>query len=121
MGFDARDWVRGLKPWEQFWNFCDLLANTEGTWLQVAQSRDDRNLGQWQKLAEEMAVGGRKFRPPAAGFDGLRAEIHGLRNDLREVHRLPTLPGPETPLDRIKDNKKAIAERRMDDALGYTG
>lgn len=97
-----------------------MFSNTEGTWLQAAKVQDKRHLGRWQQLWEEMQHGRRKPRPQAAGFDGLRAEIHGLRNDIRAVNGLPLLDGPPTPIDEIKDNKKVIADRRMDAALGYT-
>lgn len=112
--------MRGLKPWEQFYNYCDGLSNTEGTWLQSAKARDKRNLGRWQQLWEEMQRNPRKSRPPAVGFTGLRAEIHGLRNDIRAAFHMAPLDGPATPIDDIKDNQRVISDRALDRALGYT-
>lgn len=97
-----------------------MLSNTEGTWLLAAQAKDDRYLADWERLWEQAQQNPAKAsRPQLAGFDALRSEIHGLRNDLRLVNRLPLLDGPESPLDRMKDRKKAIGDRRLDAALGF--
>lgn len=119
INFDARDWLRGTRPWSQFWNFCDMFSNTEGSWLQDAQAADDRHLARWEQLYEQALRDREPYRPPLAGYDALRAELRELRNDFRQANGLPPLPGPASPLDRIKERKRSIGDRHLDDALGY--
>ena len=119
IGFDARDWLRGLKPWAQFLNFADMFANTEGSWLWAAQVDDDRFLGHFEAMHEAAMRDPRPPRPPLAGYDALMATLTGLRNDFRASHGLPLLEGPQGPIDKIKDRKKTLVDSKLDAALGY--
>jgi hypothetical protein len=117
-GFDARDWIRGIKPWDQFYNYCDMFSNTEGSWLQEAQSLDDRHLAEWEQLYEK-ALRAKRIRPRLAGYDALRSEIREIHNTIRGYMQMPRLDGPATPMDVIKERKKTIGDRRLDSVLGY--
>ena len=95
-----------------------MFANREGSHFQAAQCEDERHLAEWEKRFEE-SERLNSYRPQLAGFDALRAAIHGLRNDIRLVNRLPQLDGPLSPFDKIKLRKREISDRRLDAALGY--
>lgn len=95
-----------------------MFANTEGSWLWASQLSDDRHLAQFEQMYERSQQDHREHRPPLAGYDGLLAAINGLRNDLRILNHMPTVPGPKTPLDLIKERKKTVSNARLDSLLG---
>lgn len=113
-GFDARDWIRGSRPWGQFYNYCDMFSNTEGSWLQEAQALDDRHLAQWEQLYEQ-AMRSKRTRPRIAGFDAYLSELRQIHNTIRAYMQMPALDGPAGPWDRIKERKKALSDQRLDE------
>lgn len=94
-----------------------MFANTEGTWLWSAQLNDDRNLAEIELAHEQAKRDPHAGRPSLAGYDATRAEIRDLRNDIRAIHRLPTVPGPQGPIERIKARKRDISLGRVHDLL----
>ncbi len=111
--------MRGLKPWDQFLIYCDMFANTEGSWLWADQISDPRHLSEYEQQYEEAQRNPDRFRPPLAGYDALLSAINGLRNDIRIVKGLPTLDGPKTPLDELAERKKRVSNSNLDKALGF--
>jgi hypothetical protein len=109
-----------LKPWDQFYNYCEMFANTDGSWFQHAQAHDERKLAAWEQAYETAMRSREPYRPPLAGYSTLIAAINGMRNDLRAAHHMPPLEGPAGPWEVIKDRKRALNNRRLDQALGYT-
>lgn len=109
-----------MKPWDQFHNYCEMFASTDGSWFQDAQARDERKLAAWEQAYEQALRSREPYRPQLAGYNSLRAEIRELRNDIRGSQGMPPLEGPAGPWEVIKDRKKALNNRRLDKALGYT-
>ena len=118
LGLDARDWLRGLKPWDQFLNLADMCANTDGSWLWAAQLTDESRLAQWEQLYENAQRNKGDHRPSLAGYDAVLGAINGLRNDFRVANRMPIIPGPKSPMDLITDRRKAVSKARLDKLLG---
>jgi hypothetical protein len=118
-GFDARDWLRGLKPWDQFLTFCEMFANTRGSWLWADQLSDPNHLAEFEQQYDEAQRDPKKYRPPLVGYDDLVSAMTDLRNEIRAMRGLPAVQGPETPIDVLKDRKRAISESKLDEALGY--
>lgn len=98
-----------------------MFANTDGSWLWASQLSDERHLAQFEQMHEASDRSKGQHRPPLVGYDTLVAAINGLRNDLRVVNRLPVLPGPKTPLDTVKERRKAVTTARLDALLGEQG
>jgi hypothetical protein len=91
-----------------------MFSNTEGSWLQEAQALDDRHLAEWEQLYEQ-AMRAKRVRPRMAGYDALRSEIREIHNTIRAYLEMPLLDGPASPLDRIKERKKALSNARLDE------
>lgn len=113
--------MRGTRPWTQFLNHCDTVAQIEGSRLRSAQVSDPRFDHEIERLLLERK--GQTSRPP---LEGDTAEVRGLRtvsNDLRLLIRelahvaVPMLEGPETPADRIAHRKKSIGRARISEIL----
>lgn len=108
-GLDARDWIRGRRPWDQFLNYCTTVARTPGTQLNAAQLNDDRYLAEFKKLLDEAPA---VSRPPIEGHTRLIQAIYMLANEVRAQTRqlakvdLRPILGPEMPADRLRDQKK---------------
>jgi hypothetical protein len=92
-----------------------MFSNRDGSYLWAAQLKDDRHLAEFEKKYEEAERSREPYRPPLEGYDALLAAINGLRNDVRADKGLPMIAGPKSPVDRIKDRKKAISNRRLDE------
>lgn len=120
-GVDARDWIRGQRPWAQFLVYCDDVAQREGGRLWAAQLADERYDAEIERILAER--GDRKIRP---GLEGDTAEVKAIRllsNDIRRLTRLITkarieaLEGPETPADRLARRKQSMSRARIAELL----
>lgn len=115
-GTDARDWIRGERPWDQFLNYCVTVAQRPGTKLYAAQLNDDRYLPEFEKLLAETEP---STRPPLEGHSRLVQAIYMLANEVRAQTRiigrveLRPIEGPEMPADRIREQKKATGLARI--------
>lgn len=99
---------------------CNKLANTDGTELNAAMLKDERNDAEIEKLLHKQAG---KYRPRLEGDTALVKAIRQLSNDLRLSMRvqgiqLPFLEGPEGPADRIHARKRAIGRARIAEIRG---
>lgn len=122
MHVDARDWIRGRRPWPQFLTYAIRVANTEGSDLWAAQLSDDRNLPAIKSALR--ALGDRPVRPPLAGHTAVVAGLYLVANQIRQLtgaiaHTvLPPLLGPEMPTDRITAAAVAQSLAQTDAAIG---
>lgn len=110
LGVDALDWIRGLRPWPQFFRFYHRCCRRVGSACHSALLTDP-------ELAEQAAKLPKSKNPPAFGFS---AEIHALRDiaDLliaRMVKdpRASMLPRPLTGADLLALQKRQAAMNRM--------
>lgn len=114
--WDARDWIRGERPWPQFLNFCDAIANDDGSRLWAAQLSDERHQQAIEKMLAERKT---KTRPGLEGDTALVRGIRGLSNDIRVLLRvgygvqLPLLEGPVTPADRLAERRRELTRARI--------
>lgn len=96
-----------------------MFANSDGSWLWSAQLSDPRYLAQFEQMYETAQRDkAKEHRPSLVGYDTLVAAINGLRNDLRFANRMPAIPGPKTPIDEIRERRKAVSKARLDQLLG---
>ncbi|WP_458317107.1 hypothetical protein [Mycolicibacterium brisbanense] len=108
-GIDARAWVRGERPWDQFLNYCVTVAQIDGGQLRSAQLSDPRYDA---ALAEALANAPANPRPPLVGDTAEVREMRGIRNDIRALTRaiarvnVPFVLGPEMPSDRLHKKRK---------------
>lgn len=119
-GNDAFDWIKGLRPWSQFLDYCDTVAQIDGSRLQAAQLNDERFLAEIEKLLHQKQ---QKYRPSLEGDTAEIKAIRQLSNDIRLFLRvqgvqLPFLEGPEGPADRIRARKRAIGRARLAEIRG---
>jgi hypothetical protein len=121
---DARDFFRGLRPWDQFHTYVKTLALTEGTQFWAAQLEDERFDGELETKLEEL-----KRKPPEppslvgynrliAAIDEMTDHIHMLR---AESGRWATAPRarakPRFPADRVHERKVALSRGLVNDIL----
>lgn len=113
-------WIRGERPWNQFLNYCNTIAQIDGSQLQAAQLNDDRFIAEIEKLLHEKTG---SSRPSLEGDTAEVKAIRQLSNDIRLFLRvqgvqLPFLEGPEGPADRIRARRKAIGRARIAEIRG---
>lgn len=113
-GVDARDWIRGYRPWDQFLIYCEGLAKRPGTRLRAAQLADDRYLADIEKQLEEHKSD-EPYRPPLEHFDPVVEAIYSLDDTIRLVSRTGAKfrLRPEQPVDRIKKRKRSYGLDRI--------
>lgn len=118
-GVDARDFIRGTRPWSQFLNYSTYLGtNVTGSAMWAAQLEDDRFLSILEKKLEDA-----KDEPPA------RPSLYGYTREVDSMHRvavelralraemgkwgegIPIL-GPLFPSEKLKmrDEKQEVAD-----------
>lgn len=122
---DARDWIRGLRPWDQFLNFCRDIAQTSGTRLRAAQLNDPRFEDEWELLLEEdkFATSTKPFRPSWEGFSPEIEAMYDLSDDIRLLVKvmshseIPFRARPESPVDRAKVKLRRDGFKRIQDLL----
>lgn len=116
-GHVARDWIRGLRPWDEFLIYCEGLAKRPGTRLRAAQLNDDRYLADIEKQIEEQDTkgGAEPYRPPLEHFDPVVEAIYALDDTIRLVSQTGAKfrLRPEGPIDRIKKRKSSYGLARI--------
>ncbi|MBY0440988.1 MAG: hypothetical protein K2Q25_02435 [Mycobacteriaceae bacterium] len=121
MHVDARDFIRGVRPWPQFWSYCLKVANTDGSDLWAAQLRDER-YGQ-AVLDRLKAAGKKQTRPPLEGYTTVVKTLYLIANELRLLTNvtartnLEFFEGPETVIDHIRASQFARGLEIADAAL----
>jgi len=123
-GTDARDWIRGTRPWDQFLTYCRTVAQYSGSRLRAAQLADDRYLAEIELLLEDQARRPHKVRPSAENFTPEVEAIYMLGDDIRLLIQAMTKSTigfherPETPADRIKERNHQIGRRKLAELIG---
>lgn len=114
-GVDARDFIRGTRPWSQFLTYTTYLAeNVDGSALWAAQLDDERFLPMIEKRLKELKKAGTVTRPPLNGYsrevDGLHrvaVELRMLRAEMGKWSEAPPVLGPLFPSEKIDIRDKA--------------
>lgn len=121
-GVDARDFIRGTRPWSQFLTYTTYIAqNVNGSALWAAQLDDERFLPAIEKQLKEMAKD--KNAPPArpslTGYsrevDGLHrvaVELRMLRAEMGKWTEAPPILGPLFPREKLE--ARADAQEVLD-------
>lgn len=114
MGVDARDFIRGTRPWDQFLVYAHYLGQIDGSVLWAAQLDDDRFLPEIEKQIKEQKENKKPARPPLAGYsrevDGMfrvATELRMLRAEIGKWGVAPPILGPVFPFERIQDRADA--------------
>lgn len=122
---DARDFIRGTRPWDQFLNYCDTIAQEVGGRFWAAQLNDPRYLPDIKKRYAEQQREPGNGRPPLEGHTEVVKAIYLVANQIRLLIKATTqseiefIEGPEGPVDRINAEAKAASLALVDQALGY--
>ena len=111
---DARDWVRGVRPWSQFLNYCNTIAQLQGSQLWAVQLSDDRYL----PVLEERLDGDsddEPVRPSLLGETALVSSLRLLTNQVlmlrAEQGKWPSvkpLKGPVYPFEKIAERRDKV-------------
>lgn len=116
-GTDARDWVRGRRPWSQFLNYCDRLGRTSGTDLWAVYLTDPRLDALYrEQLAERDPE--QVDRLPLAGFDRHAEALLELRKDMAHLIRALGRPGYPLPQGPIFPAERFTTEDQQVEATG---
>lgn len=75
--------MRGTRPWDQFLNYCDTIAQHRGGRLYAAQLTDERYFEEIAKKLEESE--GKRNRP---ALEGDTAEVEWLRIVANQIRML---------------------------------
>jgi hypothetical protein len=107
MHVDARAWVRGERPWEQFLIYCDRLGRTQGTELWAAYLTDERLFDEYRKSLRDRDPDDER-RPGLFGYDRVAEGLHGLEVQVASLIRVmarnlayPLPKGPMFPSERF--------------------
>lgn len=118
---DARDFVRGTRPWGQFLSYCSTIAQVEGGRFWAAQLNDPRHEEEVaKKMAEQTSD-----RPPLEGHTAEIRALYLVANQIRLLIQAMTqsdigfIEGPEGPADRINARRRALSNALVDAATGY--
>jgi hypothetical protein len=105
--------VRGERSWDQFLNYCDVIAQIDGGLLRSAQMNDPRYDDEFAEILDKQP---RVVRPPLAGDTAEIREMRGLRNDIRMLIAamggggMKLISGPVTPAERLDKKRKHANE-----------
>lgn len=113
-GVDARDYIRGTRPWSQFLTYCTYLAeNVDGSALWAGQLSDERLLPLIEAQMKEQAKAKVEVRPPLTGYsrevDGLlrvATEVRMLRAEVGKWSEAPPILGPLFPGEKIEARER---------------
>jgi hypothetical protein len=115
--------VRGFRPWDQFLNYCNTIAQHRGGRLYAAQLTDPRYFPFIeQKLAESK---GKSSRPGLEGYTAVEDWLRVVANEVRALTgalthaRIEFIDGPEGPADLIKARYQAASDALLLAALGH--
>lgn len=117
-GVDARDFIRGTRPWAQFLTYTTYLAeNVDGSAVWAAQLSDDRFLPMIEARLKELAKvkDAPPTRPSLNGYsrevDGLHRvanELRALRGELGKWAEPVPILGPLFPGDKLAARDLAV-------------
>jgi hypothetical protein len=119
---DARDFIRGTRPWPQFLTYCAAIAQEEGGRFWAAQLLDPRHESEIEKKLTEAADRGAN-RPPLEGHTGEVKALYLVANQIRLLIQAMTqseigfIDGPEGPAERIQARRRALSDALVDAAL----
>lgn len=124
-GVDARDFFRGSRPWDQFYNYVKTLGLTEGSQFWAAQLEDERFDDELEKQLEENKHKRGQERPSLVGYNRLVSAIDELTDHIHsfraESGRWASPPRPRAkprfPADRVEQRKVAVSRGLVDDIL----
>lgn len=113
--------MRGLRPWDQFLNYCDVVAQVRGGRLHAAQLTDPRYRDEIKKRLAESD--GKSTRPPLLGHTAEVDALYMVANQIRLLIRanggeIEFIDGPEGPADLIQQERTAVSLSLVDAALG---
>lgn len=107
MNVDARAWVRGERPWEQFLIYCDRLGREQGTQLWAAYLTDERLFDAYRKALADKDPD-EEQRPQLFGYDRVAEGLHAVSVQIALLHRamsrnlaFPLPKGPVFPGERF--------------------
>jgi hypothetical protein len=127
-GVDARAWVRGEKPWEQFLIYCDRLGSQQGTALWAAYLTDERLFEEYRKAWAARKDGKDDHRPSLVGFDRAAEGLMAVQAEIALLHRVtarnlayPLPKGPLFPGERFEneDEEAEINTLHAEVAAGF--
>jgi hypothetical protein len=117
LGVDARDFIRGTRPWAQFTCYAGHVAQIDGGATWAAQLNDDRFLPMFAKQMKESST--EPSRPSLSGYsrevDGMfrvATELRLLRAEIGKWINAPMILGPVFPSERIQ---KELDAQEVDD------
>lgn len=122
---DALDFVRGTRPWFQFLNYCNTIAQHVGGRLYAAQLSDPRYYAEIEKQLAEAEADDSSGRPGLAGYTAEIKALDRVANQIRLLIRAMTqtnigfIEGPEGPADKIAARRRQLSDSLVDAALGY--
>ena len=101
MNVDARDWIRGTRPWEQFLVYCNRLGREQGSELWATYLTDRRLFDMYRELLDQEDEDAEK-RPGLFGYDRTAEGLHAVQVQLALLYRVmaqtPTFPLPKGPV-----------------------
>lgn len=127
--FDAMDYFRGTRDWNQFLRLVDRLALREGTAVWAAKLSDDQMLEQlWEAYRKDRKLFDvvEDRRPSLHGFDKTQAMLLNIANLLiaqrieanpatsRTVHMLPS---PIFPAEAIELRWRALSRKKRESGI----
>lgn len=122
-GVDARDFIRGTRPWAQFLNYAEYVGNIEGSALWAAQLSDDRLLPEIE-AAIKASKGKEAGRPPLAGYSRevdamfrVATELRMLRAEIGKWGSAPPILGPLFPAEKIQARQDAVEVNELQAAI----
>lgn len=114
--------MRGARPWDQFLNYCDVIAQEEGGRFWAAQLSDPRYEPDIEKKLTELGKG--NGRPALQGYTAEIKALDRVANQVRLLIRAMTqsdigfIEGPEGPVERIEARRKQLSNALVDAAIG---
>lgn len=120
-GLDARAWIRGERPWNQFLIYCDRLGSEMGTELWAAYLTDERLFSEYRKALAEKA--GSVERPGLFGFNRIAQALLAVQAEIALLHQVmarnlayPVPKGPLFPAERFEneDTEAEVADLMSD-------
>lgn len=123
LGVDARDFIRGTRPWSQFLTYATYVGQIDGGVLWAAQLNDDRFLPEIEKSIKE-TKGKPPARPSLTGYsrevDGLlqvATELRLLRAEMGKWTSAPPVLRPVFPYERIQARLDEVNISELQEAI----
>jgi hypothetical protein len=121
LGVDARDFIRGTRPWDQFLTYAAYVAQIDGGAVWAAQLGDDRFL---PLIAKQMKESTGPARPPLSGYSRevdamfrVATELRLLRAEIGKWTVAPPILGPVFPSERIQARQDEVEVGELQSAI----